>query len=226
MMIQGKSCGYTVPSAANMRGTTSGTLDINPSGYTEVSPNQPFLVMTAPAEGMYIRSFPKTGKETDTGARAEIGDVYKRIKRLIPSSFKDLSSFTEVKNHKEGDFQYVWSLIAWPDEPDKPLGWIVSFEVVRIGDKLLEVPNAYAAKTLQEAKGLSSNAIEENRKEGAATYAAVKEWKKKQDKPTDKPKDDKVTTPPSMGMSTGVKVGIALGAAALVYFAVAKGGSK
>lgn len=154
----------------------SGTIDTNPSGYTEVGSGSPFLVITSPDEALYPRSSPKAG---DTEDRVNNGEIYRRIKRLIPSSFKDLAAFVEVKNHKEGELQYVWSLIALPDKPDKPIGWIVSFGVVRIGDKLLEVPNTYATKTLEEAKGVTKQIIEVNRKEGAATYAALVDKKPK-----------------------------------------------
>lgn len=225
MMIQGKSCGYTVPSAANMRGTTSGTLDTNPSGYTEVSPNQPFLVMTAPAEGMYIRSFPKTGKETDTGKRAKTGEIYERIKTVVPSKFKDFNDFFVVDKYADGEIQYMWSLIKDPAKPDtEALGWVVALEAIRLGNKLEKINNTLVADSESVAKSTKKEDLEATVKENEATYAKWDEWKKKQ-----KPAETKTTTPtpaPSTGMSTGLKVGLALGAAALVYFVVAKSGKK
>lgn len=226
MMIQGKSCGYSVPSMANMNGgaSLSGAVSEDVTGLNEAAASG-FARILVPS--LHLRSKPSISKDARTGNKAKRGEVYAVVKAGYDKA-KDKESHLNGEALKEGEYQYLWVLLADPDDPTALKGWITGSDVMKIDGKPVLLQDADFHKTKNSASAAPEAAligqVEAVQKLMEAKEKAMEGAGKSFDYSSDKEKTK--TTPPSEGLSMGAKVAIALGAAAVAFLVVSKMGKK
>lgn len=225
MMIQGHASGYRAAMPPNMgyasRYHLAGTIETDPKGlipFLSASDSKERPYVRIIEDSLHLRSKPSISKSAQTGSKAKKDEIYLLIASAADKS-KTWSEMQSASNLKEGEYEYLWYLVADPDDPNNIKGWITSVDVMKIDGKAVILYDTVEYATREEAAASDvSDVVEKNKASKIAMETKEKLIEAEKNRAASRSMTAAVV--PGAGLSTGAKVAIAVGAAAVAFLLV------